>query len=90
MRKVERAIDPTAAGPARRGDRPVGMIIERNQNERLGDAAQPKRAQVMIIARAVKREWRQLWFEFAIKFLDHMFRRAEAKLRTPLASIDDR
>ena len=66
------------------------MIIERNEDKRLRESAKPKRAQVMIIARPVKREWRQLWFEFATKFLDHMFRRAEAKLRTPLASIDDR
>lgn len=28
MRKLERAIDPTTAGPARRRDRPVRMIVE--------------------------------------------------------------
>ena len=90
MRKLERAIDPTAAGPFRRRDRPVGMIIERNKNERLVASSQPKGTQIMIIAGTVEREWRKLWFEFAIKFFNDPLRRAEAKLRTPLARIDDR
>jgi hypothetical protein len=96
MGKLESAIDPTAACPLRRRDRPIGMIVERNQNERLVELAQPKRTQIMVIARTVKRERRQvraglaLRLEFAIKIFDDPWRRAEAELRAPLARIDYR
>jgi len=90
MRQLERAIDPTAARPFRRRDRPVRMIIERNKNEGLVASSQPKRAQVMEVARTIECEWRKPCTQFAIKFFNDPFRRAEAKLRTPLASIERR
>src|SRR5205809_558923 len=68
--ELESAIDPTAASPLRRRDRPVRMIVERNENERLDESAQPKRAQVMIIARAVKRERREVRLNFEVKSFD--------------------
>ena len=95
MRQLERAINPTAARPFRRSDRPVRMIVERNENERLVASSQPKRAQVMEIAGTVKRERRHvragraLRLEFAIKFLDEARRRTEAKSRAPLERVDD-
>lgn len=58
MRQFERAINPRAARPARRRDRPIRMIIKGNQRNRLRLAAKPERGQMMKIARAVKDERR--------------------------------
>src|SRR5205807_4821801 len=68
--ELERAIDPTAAGPSRRSDRPVRMIIERNENDRLGQATKPKCAEIMEIARAVESERRESGANFIIKLFD--------------------
>ena len=54
MRKLQRAVHPTATRPFRRPNVPVGMIIERHQNKRLRDAARPKGGKMMEIARAIK------------------------------------
>ena len=44
VRKLKRAIDPAAATPFRRSNVPVGMIIKRNENDRLRQPPKPKRA----------------------------------------------
>ena len=88
--KLERAIDPSPAGPLRRRDCPIRMIIEGNKNERLTELAEPKRAQVMKIAGPVKNVRREASFEFFIKFFDDSRRRTEAKSRSPIPRIDDR
>src|SRR5712691_11248448 len=49
VRELERAIDPAATTPFWRSNIPVGMIIKRNENNRLRDATKPKRAQIMKI-----------------------------------------
>lgn len=90
QRKLERAIDPSATGPARRSDRPVRMIIERNQNKRLGDPAKPERGQIMKIARAVKIEWRNALGKFAIKTFNQARWGAKPQTRAPLARINGR
>src|ERR1700736_6238066 len=90
QRELERAIDPAAAGPARRRDGPIWMIVERNENKRLLDAANPKRAQVMKIAGAVKFERGELRIERAIKLFHQSRRGAEAELRSPCARVDRR
>ena len=66
------------------------MIVERNENERLFELAQPKRAQVMVITRTEKRERPESRFEFAIEIFDDPRRRAETKLRAPLARVECR
>ena len=90
MRELQRAIDPAAATPFRRANVPIGMIIERNDDERLRDAANPERAQMVKVARAVKQKWREPRFEFAIELVDQARRRGEAKLRPLLARIEAR
>jgi len=90
MFELERAIDPTAASPARRSDRPVRMIIERNENDRLDQATKPKRAKIMEIARTVEGERRESRADFVIKLFDESRRRAETKRRSPIACVKRR
>ena len=40
--KVEGAVDPPATGPFRRAHIPIGMIIERDKNDRFDNSAQPQ------------------------------------------------
>ena len=40
MGELQRTIDPAAAAPLRRANVPIGMIVERNNNERLRDTAE--------------------------------------------------
>jgi len=68
MRKPERPVDPTAARPGRRANVPVRMIIKRNKDNRLSQPAQPERAQIMKVTRAVEDERREPRAELAIKF----------------------
>jgi len=89
MRELQRTIDPAAAAPLRRANVPIGMIVERNNNERLRDTADPKRAQMMKVTRAVKQKWRELRCKFAIELVDQVRRAGEAKLRPPLARINN-
>jgi hypothetical protein len=70
LRKLKRAIDPSAASPFRRTHIPIWMIIERNQNDGVIQPTKPKRAEIMEIARAIENEWRDLASEFAVEFLD--------------------
>ena len=88
--ELERAIDPAAAGPCRRTNVPVRMIIERNQDEWLRDSAKPERAQVMEVARAIQEEWRDALRKLLVKLFDQPRRRGKAQARTPLARINYR
>src|SRR5207244_8517092 len=54
VRKFQRAIHPSAAAPFRRAHVPVRVIVEGDDNDRIGNASQPERRQIMKIARAVK------------------------------------
>src|SRR5216684_185170 len=56
VRKFQRAIDPAAATPFWRANVPIGMVVERNNNDRLRNSPNPKRAQMMKVARTVKQE----------------------------------
>src|ERR1700744_4345433 len=67
---LERAIDPTTAGPLRRTNVPVRMIIERNQENPLRDSTNPKRAQVMKIARAIEQKRRDAPGKFPVELFD--------------------
>lgn len=87
VRQFERAIDPPATSPFRRRDRPVRMIIERNKDPRFGPASEPKRAQIMKIARAVENKRREPRFDIAIKLFDDSRGRAETQFGSPLARI---
>ena len=70
VRKLERAIHPTATAPFGRAHIPVGMVVEGNKDRRLRQLSNPKSSEMMKIARAVKKERRQLRLMLAIKFLD--------------------
>src|ERR1700730_3458808 len=70
VRKFEGAIDPTAATPFWRTNVPVGMVVERNNNDRLRNSPNPKRGQMMKVARAVKQKRHKTRFKFAVKLLD--------------------
>src|SRR5580700_10958378 len=85
--ELQRAIDPAAAGPCRRPNVPVRMIVERNQGEWLRDSAKPERAQVMEVARAIQEEWRDALRELLVKLFDQPRRRGKPQARTPLARI---
>lgn len=91
VRQFQSAIDPAAAGPARRGDCPIRMIIERDDGERLRlAAANPKRAEMMKIARAIKNEGRDARGEFPVKRFDQSRRSGKTQLRSPTAGVDAR
>lgn len=89
MRELQRTIDPAAAAPFWRTNVPIGMIVERNNDERLPDTPDPERAQMVKIARAIKQKWREPRFKFAIELVDQPRRHGEAKLRPPLARINN-
>ena len=55
-RKLERAIDPAAATPARRPHVPIRVIIKRNEDERSGYLACPQRSEMMEISGAVNKK----------------------------------
>src|SRR5207248_5761001 len=76
-RKLERPVDPSAATPFRRANVPVRVIIKRNQNDGFTQSPQPKRAEIMEIARAVENEWPNFLSEFAVEFFDYPLRRRE-------------
>ena len=90
MREFQRTIDPAAAAPLRRANVPIGMIVERNNNERLRDAADPERAQVVKVTGAVKQKRRETRLKFAVELVDQARRRREAKLRPPLTRFNNR
>jgi len=90
LRNLERTIDPATAGPSRRANVPIRMIIKRDQNKWFSKPAKPKRAQIMKVARAIKRERRETLREFAIKLFDHSSRRAETQSRAPISRVDGR
>lgn len=86
--KVEGAIDPSATRPFWRSDGPIRMIIERHEHEWLFDPAQPKRGEIMKIARAINDEGSNAVREIAIKVFDQAGRRAKTQTRTPLRRFD--
>ena len=90
VRKIERAIDPTATSPFRRANIPVGMIIEGNNDHRLRHPAQPERSEIMEVARTVEDERRESRFVFAVKIFYQRRRRGKAKRWSPILSIDHR
>src|SRR4051812_26129348 len=82
-RQFEGAINPAAAGPARRALIPIRMVIERNQDERPVQPAEPERGQMVEIAGTIDDEGRQLRTNLAIKFLDQPARRGKTQTRSP-------
>lgn len=56
MRQLQRPIDPAAASPFRRADVPVRVIVEGNEDLRLGGTSDPKRGQMMKITGTVEDE----------------------------------
>ena len=89
MRELERTIDPTAAGPFGRPHVPVRMIVQRNDNHGLRHSPDPKRSQMMKVARAVKQKGREPRLKFAVELVDQARRRGETKLRPPLAPFNN-
>ena len=85
LRQVERAVHPTAATPPGRANVPVGMVVEAHQGHRGLDAAQPQRAQVMEVARAVNQEpgGPQAGDDGGTECLHLGVRRAETQARPP-------
>jgi hypothetical protein len=65
------------------------MVVERNENEWIGEPPRPERAQVMKIAGAVKDERRDPRFVFAIELFDQTRRRGETEARPRFARIED-
>jgi hypothetical protein len=56
--KFQRAIDPPTAGPFRWAYIPIGMVIERNEDGRFREGAQPEGGQIMKIARTIEQKRR--------------------------------
>ena len=56
--KFQCAVHPSATGPFRRPHIPIGMIIERDEDDRFGNRTQSKRCQMMKVAGAVEQERR--------------------------------
>lgn len=69
-RQFQSAIDPAAAAPAWRTNVPIRMIIERDEDERFGEAPKPERAQMVKIAGAINEKRPEPRTELAKKFLD--------------------
>ena len=88
VRQFERAIDPASAPPARRADIPIGMVVERNEDEWIDEPPCPERAQVVKIAGTVNQERRNPRFLFAVKFFDQPCRRREAQAWSPRGHIE--
>jgi len=70
LRNLEGAIHPAAASPSRRAHVPIRMVIERDEHERLRQASNPKRTQMMKVARAIDEKRREAWAEFVEKSFD--------------------
>lgn len=66
------------------------MIIERDQNKRLGDAAKPERGQIVKIARAIEIEWRDPLGKFTIETFNQARWSAKTQTGAPLTRIDGR
>jgi hypothetical protein len=87
-RELQRAIDPSAAGPFRRRNRPVWMIIKGNENARLLEPAQPKCGEIMKVAGAVHDKRREAAGHFVIKTFHHALRGTKTKARTPFGRFN--
>lgn len=59
VRQFQRLIDPRAAMPARRKTHPVGVIVEVDQADRLGQVGEKGRGQVVIITGADEEDFRR-------------------------------
>ena len=69
--EFQRAIDPSTAGPFRRPHIPIRMVVERNENDRFGDAAQPEGGQIMKIPRSIQQKRRrEIALVLAIELFD--------------------
>lgn len=88
MRKFKRAIHPTATAPFWRAHIPVWMVVEGNNHGRPGQMPNPKRSEMVKIAGTVKDKGRELRLMLVIEFLDQTRRRGEAKLRSPVTSVE--
>ena len=86
----QRAIDPRAARPIRRADVPVGMIVEREEGERLVKLPLPDGAQVVEIAGTKKGEGTKFGGVFLRKGIDPRGGGDKPKRLGFLAYIDDR
>ena len=65
------------------------MIVERDENKRPGNATEPKRRQIVEIARSIEQERRsEVRFLLSIKFVDYTWRRREAQSSPPVARVD--
>ncbi len=64
------------------------MIVERNENDGIGNPSQPKRAQVMKIAGTVYYKRSQTRLEFPIKVLDQARGCGKTQSRAPSLGID--
>ena len=86
-RKLKRAINPSAASPFWRTNVPIGMIIERNQDEWLLHPTKPESRQIVKIARSIENKRRDALRKFAIKLFDQARRRAKTQACAPLARL---
>src|SRR5690349_15596937 len=66
VRQLESAIDPCAASPAGRRDRPVRMVVERNDRVCRVGMSRPQRAEMMEIAGTVDNERGEMRLNAAI------------------------
>src|ERR1700736_832922 len=84
LRQLKRPIDPSAAGPLRRPNIPVRMIIKRDNGEGLSpsrtssDSANPQCSEIMEIPGAVHDEVGKLWLNFLKEAFDQSRRRGES------------
>src|SRR6267143_3682694 len=88
VRQFERPIDPAATAPSRWSHVPIGMIIKGYQGKRVTDATQPKCAQMMKIARAVKNKVAESRRDFAKKAFCRARRNGETQSSSPLRRVD--
>jgi hypothetical protein len=69
--KFQGTIDPPTAGPFRWAYIPIRMVIERNEDGRFGEGAQPEGGQIMKIARSIEQKRRgQICLVVAIESFD--------------------
>ena len=67
------------------------MVVEGDKDDRFGNQTQPKRSQIMKIARAVEQKRRgKTRFVFPIKLFDQAWRRGETQLRAPTQCVGNR
>jgi hypothetical protein len=89
--QLQCAINPTATSPLGRTHIPVRVVIERNENEWSGNATEPKRRQIVEVARSVEQKRRsEIRFVLTIKLGDQMWRRREAQPWAPPACVNHR